>query len=310
MSTQRATFALTLICSALLTACGGGGGGSSDEDNTPAEVSKSVQFSAAVNGQAFNCGTTYDNVGTGVGHAGRYQATDLRFYVHDVSLINAKGESVNVALNQDGQWQYQNLALIDLENGCRNGTPEMNSQVIGTVPEASYQGMCFTLGVPFNLNHIDDKTAQPPLNASSMLWSWTTGRKFLRLDGTGDPALVAGEGANNAFHMHLGSTGCTASNGAGTAPASECATPNRVRICFDTFNVDTQQVQLDIGRLLAGSNVTSSTPQTAPGCMSSNSDPECTAIIPRLGLDFVYQDGSNAPQTYPAAQSTFSAVNR
>ena len=56
--------------------------------------------------------------------------------------------------------------------------------------------------------------------------------------------------------------------------------------------------------------LTSSTPQTAPGCMSSNSDPECTAIIPRLGLDFVYQDGSNAPQTYPAAQSTFSAVNR
>ena len=69
---------------------------------------------------------------------------------------------------QDGLWQYENVALLDFEDktgGCRDvGTVETNAQVVGTVPEGDYTGLTFDLGVPFELNHIDASTAPSPLN--------------------------------------------------------------------------------------------------------------------------------------------------
>ena len=41
------------------------------------------------------------------------------------------------------------------------------------------------------------------------------------------------------------------------------------------------------------------TPNTAAGCMSGNSDPECIPIMPRLYLDFTYVAGAGAaPEAY------------
>jgi len=67
------------------------------------------------------------------------------------------GKSIPVNLTQDGKWQYQNVALLDFENksgGCANGTVETRNQIVGTIPKGNYQGLQFTLGVPFNLNHL------------------------------------------------------------------------------------------------------------------------------------------------------------
>lgn len=265
-----------------------------------------VKFAATVKGNPFVCGETYQRVGNAV--TDTYKVTDFRFYLHNLAVIRQHdGQKVPMTLTQDGKWQYQNVAMLDFENGCMNGTPEMNTQVVGTLPNenAYYQGICFNLGVPFNLNHINDATATPPLNMSGMLWSWTTGRKFVRLDGVGDPA-----GLNQSYVVHLGSTGCVDSDKSGGEPDGPCTYPNMPEICLevDNFDVAKHTIVADVGRLLREVNVTYNTPQTAAGCMSGNSDPECIYLLPKFGIDFVYSDGVNPPITYPKQQEFFQLL--
>lgn len=289
--------------------------GCQEDDHTPLSTDTSssnsstikdvtVKFTATINGNPFVCGETYQRVGRAV--TDTYKITDFRFYLHNLSLIRQHdGQKVPLTLIQDGKWQYQNVVMLDFENGCLNGTPETNTQVIGTIPHdnAYYQGICFQLGIPFTLNHINDATAVPPLNMSGMLWSWTTGRKFVRIDGVGDP-----EGLKQSYAVHLGSTGCVDSDKSGGEPDGPCSYPNTPEICFDNFDLTTHFIAAEVGRLLRESNVAYNTLQTAVGCMSGNSDPECIDIMPKLGIDFVYSDGVNPPITYPKQQEFFQLL--
>lgn len=270
---------------------------------TTSTVTTTVKFAAAVNGQAFNCGDTYR--GVGLGTADSFKINDFRFYVYDVKLLKEEGSKVLLTLNQDGKWQKDNVALLDFENGCVNGTTDMNTQVVGTVPNDTshqYTGVCVTLGLPFNLNHIDPAVASSPLNASGMIWSWTTGRKFLRVDGIGDP-----DGVKQSYVVHLGSTGCIDKDNNGSEPDSPCRFPNTKEVCFNNFDTTKNTLVADMGKVLQASNLTYNTPNTAAGCMAGNSDPECIEILPRLGLDFTYADGVNKEVVYPA-QADFFAV--
>ena len=59
---------------------------------------------------------------------------------------------------------------------------------------------------------------------------------------------------------------------------------------------------MDIGTALEASNVAFNTPDTASGCMSANSDPECIQVMPRLNLDFTFVAGAGVPpEQYPKA---------
>ncbi len=277
---------------ALLFSVLAGCGGSDGDDDTVDEKAITVTFKALVNGQNFVCGQTYSNIGIGL--PGTYRVNDWRFYVHDVALVKADGSRRLMALNQDGVWQYQNLAMLDLENGCANGTPQTNATVKGTVPNESYTGICFKLGIPYALNHLSDATAPSPLNSSGMMWNWRGGRKFIRIDGVGDPGNI-----NQAFHIHLGSTECpgTAPN---APPTAACGYPNVPEFCLDNFNVERDQIAMNLEKALEGSNVVVNSPGTQAGCMSANSDPDCIEIMPRLNLNFTYSAGAGIPpQSYP-----------
>ncbi len=166
----------TLAAGAALTLLAGCGG-----DDNPGDRQVQVQFAGQVNGQEFVCGRIY--AGVGVGQPGTYQVNDWRFYIHDVALVRTDGSRQTLALDQDGIWQYQNLALLDLRKDCGSGALPTNAAVAGAVPDADYTGICFKVGVPYSLNHINDATAPSPLNASGMLWNWRGGRKFIRVDG-------------------------------------------------------------------------------------------------------------------------------
>ncbi|MCU0568416.1 MAG: metallo-mystery pair system four-Cys motif protein [Oculatellaceae cyanobacterium Prado106] len=140
-----------------------------------------IRFSAMVGDQPFRCGMSY-SLGT---PATPVTPTDFRFYVSEVALIDANGNAVPVSLQQDGKWQFQNVALLDFEDksgDCTNGTEDMRDRIIGTVPSGSYKGLKFTLGVPFDLNHADSTLAASPLNLTSLWWNWRGGYKFLRVD--------------------------------------------------------------------------------------------------------------------------------
>ena len=150
----------------------------------------SIDFQGWVGEDEFVCGESYDRVGSS---ETTVTPTDFRLYVSQVALIDRDGNTVPVELEQDGKWQYKNVALLDFEDGsgaCDNGTTETNTAIVGSVPEGDYEGLQFTLGVPKQLNHNDAAIAPSPLNLTSMWWNWQGGYKFLRADLETDSAIA------------------------------------------------------------------------------------------------------------------------
>ena len=257
-----------------------------------------IRFQAQVGDQAFACGRQYDGVGTS---KSKISGRDFRFYVSNVRLIDSAGKETPVQLNQDGKWQLDDLALLDFENGtgpCSNGTPEMNSQIAGTVPDGQYKGLRFTLGVPFEKNHLDPLSQPSPLNLTALFWVWNAGHKFARLDfsSTGNP---------RGFVVHLGSTGCTPNDTENTIP-TKCAAPNRADVAFPDFDPSRNSVIADLGALLQDTNVDTTLNNMMPegesgmrmgaGCMSGPAMTDCTGLFANFGLSF--RDHPAGPQKF------------
>jgi uncharacterized repeat protein (TIGR04052 family) len=271
-----------------------------------------LKFAAEINGAPFTCGQQYSAIGT---TSSTVTPSDFRYFISAVSLINSAGVAVPVTLEQDGMWQYQNLALLDFEDGsgpCINGNSALNNAVKGSVQDGDYKGVQFTLGVPFEMNHLDVIVAPSPLNLSAMFWNWQGGHRFLKVDmaTSGRPvpeqtqprasmtmamraeggsmmqqrsAMGSDEEEAAGFAVHLGSTGCAAASRT-TAPTATCANPNLITVVFDDFDISTDVVVADIGKVLAQTNVDVNTDDTAPGCMSGLRDPECSAILKAFGF--------------------------
>ncbi|SFF19340.1 MbnP family copper-binding protein [Paracidovorax wautersii] len=285
--------ALALALPVALAACGGGGGGSdaaaANPTPTPAPTpagprSVAITFAAQAGSQAVKCGTPITGLGTGRVSADLH---DLRFYVSNVALLNDKGEAVPVTL-EASDWQNQDVALIDLEDGtgaCADaGTAAMNLQVKGTVPAGSYQGLKLTVGVPARLNHTDYAVAAKPMDVQALAWSWQAGRKFAQIEvnPAGGVARPAPAAAGKTFYVHLGSTGCTGNPVTGETVS--CARPDRMDFSLPGFDPARQKVVLDLAALYAGTDL--NTDQGgAPGCMSGATDPECAPIFKVLQLD-------------------------
>jgi len=265
---------------ATVAACG--------EDSTapagPLDVT--IQFDAAVNGVAFACGNEYQGVGAS---STTIRPTDFRYYVHDVALLRADGTAEPLTLTQDGQWQRDNLALLDFEDAsgaCVNGTAATNTSVRGQVQDGEYTGLQFTLGVPFSMNHQDQTAAQAPLDLTGLFWAWNGGYKFARIDHVSDAQP-------DGWFVHLGSTGCTPNDSPATVPTS-CANQHRVQVRFEAFNHAANTLRGDLGSLLSQSDLTQST--GAKGCMSFPGDPECHAVMNAWGLD--YEGSASAGQRF------------
>ena len=252
-----------------------------------------LRFKPMVGDKPFACGESYPDIG--VTHS-TITPTDFRLYVHNVRLVDAAGKETPVALAQDGKWQFENLALLDFENGsgpCSNGTPETHDYVKGAAPPGNYTGVRFTVGVPFNLNHAEPAKQPSPLNLTQMFWVWNVGYKFMRIE-------VKSTGMPQGWFVHLGSTGCTPNTTRQTVPTS-CAFPNRPEVSFNNFDIKRDVVILDLKKLLEGANVDTNQPQTPEGCMSGQKDSDCAPVFANLGLPFGVQ---------PASEQKFFSVGK
>jgi len=239
-----------------------------------------LRFDARVGAQPARCGQAYADVGSAKAGV-RFQ--DIRFYVSAVRLIDRQGKEVPVTLKSDDQWQNDQVTLLDFEDGTGNcnGTAGTNMAARGAVPKGDYRGLVFEIGVPRAINHQDPTLADPPLNVTGMTWVWRIGYKFTGVDmetsgGAGGPNAATG------FSIHLGSTHC----GDGppmAAPKIACANPNRPEYRLSEFDPAASTVVLDIGALLAGTDITVNAPNSASGCMSFPGDDDCADIFDRLG---------------------------
>ena len=246
-----------------------------------------IRFEGAVGNEPFACGQTYR-----LGMA-ESAVTPLRLQVcvSEVALIDAEGNEVPMVLEQDGLWQHQNVALIDFEDktgACANGTTQNRGQVVGAVPPGEYNGLKFTLGVPFALNHIDSTLAPSPLNLTSMWWNWNFGYKFARFDfetvnetdaaankhtdNSSTNSSTGDSDAAQAFAIHLGSVGCQMDS---AQPPVSCSVPNRSEIVLTDFDPLEDVVVTDLSALLADTNLSENQEGTAVGCMSGPTDSDC-----------------------------------
>lgn len=241
-----------------------------------------IDFRGVLGDADVACGTQYG--GFGPGEDQTITVKDFRFYVHAVELIGADTVAVPLTLLDEAPFQRAGVALLDFEDksaDCVNGTAGTRSVVRGTAPEGDYVGLRFVLGVPFDQNHQDRSVALAPLDLTQLFWSWAGGYIFARFD----LMTVAGDGGLPAtFSVHLGSTGCNGTPS--TMPSTACMFPNRPTITLMDFDPDTDVVLVDPKAVVTGVNLTVNTPATAIGCMSARNDPECTLVLPRLGLDF------------------------
>lgn len=260
---------MALLCaSALASACGGG-----------QEVT--LRFEGLVGGEPAACGGAYGGIGT---TSTELTLLDYRMYVHDVRLLTEDGREVPLGLTEDGAWQHGGVALLDFEdgNGCDSGTAPTNGVAHGTVAEAAtFTGVRFRLGVPFDLNHADASTAPAPLNYTSMFWSWNAGYKFVRVEGRTT-------GLSDGWRFHLGSTGC---EGDGRGNVTGCLADNIPEIELSGFDPETSIIAADLADLLAESDLDADA-GGPPGCLSGTDDPECETYFHALGLPY---QGSVAP---------------
>lgn len=242
----------------------------------PASTPVNVKFVATAAGAPVSCGARIGGIGT---TRSTISLVDFRFYVSKVRLVRADGSEAPVALEQDGLWQLDDVALLDFENGtgaCANGTEQTRDLVTGTVPAGDYTGVRFDVGLPFDKNHGEPTLQASPLNLSRMFWNWNGGYKFMRLD-------IRSTGQPRGWLVHLGSTACTPSDTPTTVPVS-CAHQNVVSVDLPAFAAARDVIELDVAALFARSDVDVNTKDTAMGCMSGSTDPECRGLFAQLGL--------------------------
>lgn len=236
--------------------------------NTTSEVTEqTLTFAVKVGAEDFTCGVTY----TGLGSTGDGELTivDMRLYVYGVTLIADDGTTESLEMEDTGVWQTSGVALLDFEDGCGDaGTTEVNATITGMAPNKNYTGVEFSVGIPPELNSMETvlENRGSPLNLSSMYWSWQSGYKFIRID------------TMNNFRVHLGSGGC--------GEDFNCTAPNQPTIRIEGMDLSSQAITLDVAALVANTDVTQNTEETAPGCMAGPEDPECFGVFDALGLEY------------------------
>ncbi len=246
-----------------------------------ADMPVSIPFAAEIGGKAFSCAETYAGLGATGAEA---KVTDFRLFVSEAALIRADGGLQPIALDQDGQWQLGNLALLDFEDatgGCTNGTTETNTTLRGTVPEGEYTGLTFAVGVPFDQNHVDPTLAAAPLNTTAMFWNWQGGYKFVRIDMVPTDMTADAKG----WSLHLGSTMCQAASK--TEAPTQCANSNRMELRFEGFDVAKNSVVIDPAAVVADADLKVNAAETSPGCMSFLKDADCMTVMAKLGLAYM-----------------------
>jgi uncharacterized repeat protein (TIGR04052 family) len=240
----------------------------------------SLRFRAVVGAEPFACGKSYEVAGV------RVEPIDLRLFVHAIELVRDDGDLVPLALDPDGAFQTDEVALLDFEDGsagCRNGTSALSTVVHGHAPRGRYTGVRFRIGVPFEQNHDNPDLAKPPLDLSAMAWSWNAGHTFLRFD-------VKADGRPRIFH--LGSTGCEGTVG----HIARCSRPNRPLVVAQELALDRGEIVFDLAPLITATLARAS----GDGCMSAPDDPDCAPLFAALGLDTATGESSSSAQGFAA----------
>ena len=234
------------------------------------ELTTQLSFKTSYQGIALNCNTFFSQENE------QWSYNQLQFFISNVSVKKKDGSWYSWTMTET-PYQTSNVGLLGevcgennkTENGSGNANWQLNFSSDEDLSQVSE--IRFTLGIPFEFNHLNPLTQASPLNDSSMFWVWQSGHKFLRLEM---------ENKTDDWIFHLGSTGCKAPS-AMRAPKVPCINSNRV-----TFELSINQgaevknsITFDLAKLFNGLKLRGDN-----SCQSDTDNPTCQQLFNNLGL--------------------------
>jgi uncharacterized repeat protein (TIGR04052 family) len=251
--------------------------------NSSAQETATIPFQALdSNGSNFSCDSTFFTSTTTT--SATNTPLDLRFYIHDFKLVDWNGSTSSAPLTDSGSFQASGAALLDFENAAGNcitgnatftGTTDTNTSVSIAAPAGNWQGVEFTVGLPYALQRqqASAATTSAPFNVTDMYWSWTAGYKFILMEWN--------DAGGNRIRYHLGSTGCTAgSDGAQESCTNEYRASIRAT-SSDGFDPTTDTIVFNIPGLLNGFPGNNADTQ----CMVLQDGTNCETLVTNSGLN-------------------------
>jgi uncharacterized repeat protein (TIGR04052 family) len=203
----------------------------------------------------------------------KWQYQQLQFYIHGVEVNTSKNGWQPWMMTTNSN-QASNVALLGEKCNENQGSSNWELELVSLDSSVEITDIRFTLGVPFELNHLNPLTQPSPINDSSMFWGWRGGHKFMRVE------LVS---QDDDWLFHLGSTGCKALSPV-RAPKSECLHPNRVKVSLP-FTDKALALKFDLAVLLRDIALTRDN-----SCQSAADEESCKVLFRNLNME---SDSSN-----------------
>ncbi len=188
-------YTLALLVCALITSC------SSDDDNNTEDLTGQkgdvvLKFDNAVGGEDFIFGTVYNK-----SNGESYKLSTLKYIVSNVRLKDNNGVVYTYPTTD-------NTFIINEEDGNNAGEIWV---VLQDVDAANYTEITFGIGIDqdrFALGAEGQGDFLDLATDEGMMWSWATGYKFVRFDGTFSTPTATDEPLN----IHMGSVGTSLDN--------------------------------------------------------------------------------------------------
>ena len=218
----------------------------------------------------------------------------FQFFISDVKLGSDKAGWQKLDLAQN---PFQVNDTILLGSNCRaaqqqtssvkneNWTIDFKANTHVMLNESTR--IRFTLGVPFEVNHLNPISQKSPLNLPSMFWVWQTGHKFMRLE------LAAN---NEQWLFHLGSTGCKSAS-VMRSPEQGCRYPNTFYFDLPIAKSEANQLKLSLNLAALLRNVDL---MASSSCQSEQDKNSCQQLFKNLSVDNKIKNNTSAPSVFEA----------
>jgi uncharacterized repeat protein (TIGR04052 family) len=299
----RAFFKSSLV-GLMVVGCLAGCGSDDAEEPKPRDFT--LSFAAVANGERVGCEDSIEGLGPDGAHS--IGLADLRFYVSNLKLWDARQQEVAVTLDEN-DFQYQNeagqVSLVDLtsntEGTCAGnaiafaeGTKRSNDAITGQTVVERVKSISFDVGVPQPLMQaiIADHTPEgAPSPLAELQWTWATGYRHFVVNF----AVKDADGKMGDGYVHVGSRDCGPADGLALEDRDRCDFINTPQVALDGFDLDKNVVTIDIPKLLADIDFVSPVYDQetfevigeGPGveCHSSPMQPDCPTVFEHFGLD-------------------------
>ncbi|MDO6598163.1 hypothetical protein Q4512_14665 [Oceanihabitans sp. 2_MG-2023] len=194
MKFLKYTFAL-LACAAI-TSCSSDDDNNNSEDLTGQTGELILKFDNGVGDQDFIFGTTYSK-----SNDESFQLDNLKYIISNVQFTDSDGNIFMYPVED-------NVFIVDETDGNNAGEIYIT---LNDIDAANYVSVSFGVGIDqdrFALGADGQGDFLDEASEEGMMWSWASGYKFIRLDGTFSTTTLT----NEPLNVHMGSVGTALDN--------------------------------------------------------------------------------------------------